>query len=184
MDNQRLYTIIKRCIIGGAGLFIFFLYATIKTKSTSLHQVAPFKQYINQTVITNQDIFLMTEKDVPDGKFPYIVLDSAYAGFQWYVDRSKLSPPEVTLLDTIPAGSSITFTKAVNYTNGVSGLSKACLFGKITLQDKEYLIYYPWGKRSERMWLEGKYDQWEFRLAPWQTEKDTNYYTVPDAQYW
>lgn len=187
--HKRISTkkILKVILLGGilvVGLFIFILYITVKTKSTSLNNTAPFKELIGRPLTLNTTTWLIQVTPTRNKDFPYVLIDEGHENFQWFKDRMKSTPPEVVFVDSVPAGAGVIFEKATNYTNGVSGFSVACLFGTLTYHGKEYAIEYTWGKESISRRMEGRSNTWTFGWAPWQSKRDTHYYAIPDAQWW
>ncbi|QNL48201.1 hypothetical protein H8S90_15495 [Olivibacter sp. SDN3] len=180
----KMLTYVFGAVIVLGGLFALALYSTIKTKTKDLHNVPPFSDLLEKTVKLNTTTYLMQEFPSRDKAFPYVLMDSTHRHYQWYKDRMALDPPEVKLISTVPAGAKITFEKAANYTNGVSGNSIAWLFGKLKYHGKTYYVGYSWGDMSLSRRFDGNPDNWKFDLAPWQDEKDTSYYHVPEAQWW
>jgi len=173
-------------LVGVLGLLMFgvILYATIKTKTSSLNKVAPFDKLIGQTVRLNREAYLMQEIPARNDDYPFVLMDPEHENFQWYIDRTVIDPPETVILDTIPAGTPITFEKAIVYTNGVSGHSTPCIFGRLVINGKDYRVEYSWGKLDLAKWFDQEKKSWKFWRAPWQEAPDTTYYEIPAAQWW
>lgn len=163
--------------------FIFILYATTKTKSTSLNKYEPFKVWVDKTVTLNKETVLFKDK-IPmnnNSDYPYMLLDSLHPKWQYVDERKNIGDLEE--IATFPAGTVLKLEKAVQYTNGVSGFSYPTIFGTITMNGKTYKIGYQWGERDLNKVSEKIERQWYFHQAPWQSSVDTNYYTLPKANF-
>ena len=184
MSAGKIMGIIALVIIGGIGLFVFFLYATIKTKSTSLNKYEPFKEWVGKTVILDKETVVFEEKVrmTPNSKYPYMLLDSLHPSWEYVWNQEKKG--DVTHIKTFPAGTELTLEKAIQYTNGVSGSSYPTIFGTIKDGEKEYKVGYPWGEINISRDFKGIAESWRFHQAPWQTGEDTTYYALPRAEWW
>ncbi|SFS71469.1 hypothetical protein [Sphingobacterium wenxiniae] len=184
MTVKKIMGIIALVIFGGIGLFIFFLYATIKTKSTSLDKYKPFSEWLGKTVTLKRETVLFKEKMRmnTNGKYPYTLIDSLHEGWEYILALEENG--DVTKITTFPIGTELSLEKAIQYTNGVSGSSYPTIFGTIKSNGKEYKVGYQWGKLD----LSKNYYQieksWKFDQAPWQTKQDTADYALPKADFW
>lgn len=176
--------IIALVIIGGIGLFIFFLYATIKTKSTNISKYPPFQEWVNKTVILNKETTVFEEKIKmnANSKYPYILLDSLHPRWEYIQQQEEIG--DVTKIKIFPAGTKLILEKAVQYTNGVSGSSYPTIFGTLKSNGKEYKVGYQWGEINLSRYFDKVPESWQFHQAPWQPEKDTTYYALPKADWW
>ena len=162
----------------------FLVYATIKTKSTSLNAYAPYKEWIGKRVTLNKAIVLLKEKvpvvDYPD--YPYVLLDSLHPQWQYVQEQKDMA--DVEEVAAFPAGTTLQLEKAVQFTNGVSGSSYPILFGTLNAKGNTYKIAYPWGSMdiAKRMYKVDKC--WSFHQAPWQDSRDTAFYALPTADFW
>ncbi len=174
------------CAIGGVGFFIFILYATIKTKSTSLNKYEPFKEWVGKTVTLDKETVVFKEKVSmqPNNRYPYILLDKLHPQWQYVEDRKNLPEPDLVEIHVFPAGTKFAIEKAVQYTNGVSGSSYPIVFGTIGDGEEAYKIGYQWGDRNLGRSFDRIEECWQFHQAPWQAEPDTTYYALPDAHWW
>lgn len=172
--------IIALVAIGGIGFLTFVIYATVKTKSTSLNKYEPFKEWVGKTVSLNKNTVLFKEKIRmnDNGNYPYVLLDDMHPKWQ-YVDELKIVG-DLEEIARFPVGTMIKFDKAIQYTNGVSGSSYPTIFGTITANGQEYKTGYQWGERD----LEQVEKCWQFHKAPWQEEQDTSFYSLPTATLW
>ncbi|WP_163516999.1 hypothetical protein [Gelidibacter japonicus] len=184
MTTKKIMGIIAGVVIGGIGLFVFMLYATIKTKSTSLNKYEPYKEWLGKTVTLNKETVMFKERDymVLNSKYPYTLLDSLHPNWQYLHDLEALG--DVVKITSFPAGTQLALEKAIQYTNGVSGSSDPILFGTVNHNGKAYKVGYPWGKQDISKALDQIPESWKFHQAPWQTEQDTAYYALPRANWW
>lgn len=181
--TKKIIGIILLVIIGGIGLFIFVLYATIKTKSTNINKYPPFAEWIGKTVTLDKETVVFSEKIkmYPNGNYPYILLDSLHPRWQYIREQEKIG--DLTEIRVFPARTKLTLETAIQYTNGVSGSSYPTIFGTINDGSKEYKIVYQWGKWDmSKSFSDPK--PWHFHQAPWQDEPDTAHYALPKAQWW
>jgi len=165
-------------------IFCFFLYATIRTKSTSLSQFSPFKEWMGKTVTMDKEIVLLREKvkQFEDKKYPYLLIDSLHPYWPYLDERMELG--DYTLVEKLPAGVKFHIEKAVQFTGGVSGSSTPFVFGTISYNGKNYKIGYQWGTMDVARFMDKVKACWQFHLAPWQPQTDTAYYELPAAQWW
>lgn len=184
MTTKRIMGIIALVIVVVIAGFIFILYATIKTKSTSLNKYEPFKEWIGKTVTLNKETVLFKDK-IPmnnNSDYPYMLLDSLHP--QWrYVDEQK-SIGDIEEIITFPKGTVLKLEKAIQYTNGVSGSSYPTIFGTITFEGKTYKTGYRWGERDVSKAFDKIENCWFFHQAPWQDKQDTAFYAFPTANWW
>ncbi len=184
MTIGKIMGIIALVIVGGIGLFIFFLYATIKTKSTSLNKYEPFSEWIGKTVVLHTETMLFKEqmRMNPNSKYPYTLADSLNPGWEYIL--ALVENGSVTKIATLPAGTELSLERAVQYTNGVSGSSYPTIFGTLKSNGKEYKVGYQWGDLdlSKNHYKIEK--SWKFHQAPWQAEQDTAFYALPKADFW
>lgn len=184
MTTKRIMGIITFVIVVIIVGFIFILYATIKTKSTSLNKYEPFKECIGQTVTLNKQTVLFKDK-IPmnnNSDYPYMLLDSLHP--QWrYVDERK-NIGDIEQIVTFPEGTQLKIEKAIQYTNGVSGSSYPMIFGTITAHGMDYKTGYQWGERNVSKAFEKIEKCWFFHQSPWQTSADRNFYALPTASWW
>lgn len=171
-------------IVGGIGLFIFMLYATIKTKSTGLNKYEPFKEWVGKTVTLDKETVVFEEKIrmVTNRNYPYTLIDSLHPSWQYLRDLEEAG--NVVKITTLPAGTKLTLEKAIQYTGGVSGSSYPTIFGTINDGGKEYKVGYPWGEQDIAKDHYKIEESWYFNRAPWQTAQDTTYYALPRAEWW
>ncbi len=166
-------------------LFIFWLYQTVKTKTTSLNKYAPFKEWVGKTVILNNNMKLFkykTYNSMEDKNYPYILMDNRHPDWE-YLHR-LIESDDVEQIIEIPKGTSLKLEKAVQYTNGVSGGSTPVIFGTITSNDVDYNVSYQWGSKDRVRWFDNIPEYWCFHQAPWQEEVDTTFYYLPIAKIW
>lgn len=184
MTTGKIMGIIALVIVGGIGLFIFFLYATIKTKSTSLDKYDPFKEWVGNIVTLDKEVVVFEEKVKmnSNSKYPYVLLDSLHPRWEYIREQEEIG--DVTEIKIFPAGTKMMLEKAIQYTNGVSGSSYPTIFGTITDNDKAYKVSYQWGEQDVAKSHYKIEKSWKFHQAPWQTEQDTAYYALPRADWW
>lgn len=163
---------------------ITLLLVTLKTRSASLHKVSPFKEFTGATVVLKRPCLLVREQDPQDKAYPYTLTDDLHPAYAGQLERIKRHQPEVVLVDSVAAGTTLRFDKARVYTNGVSGLSTACLSGILQHAGKAYPITYSWGREDLNKWLNKEEKSWTFWQAPWQDQKDTAFYKIPQAGLW
>lgn len=184
MAGKKLIKMLLAFIFGGALLFAFLLYASIKTKTKDLSKKAPFAQILNQSLTLNRKVWLLQEKYPANKKYPIILVDTLHPNWPWYTERLKMNQPDLKLLKEIPIGASVKFDKVTVYTNGVSGGSTIRLFGTLTAEKESFQVEYDWGKESFARRLDKIPETWSFELAPWQLQIDTQFYKIPEAQLW
>lgn len=179
-------TITVVAIVGGIGLFILFLYATIKTKSTGLDPYPPFSEWVGKTVTLHRETTVFEESITAhtNSSYPFLLLDSLHPQWEYVEERLRAAEPDLVKVTVLPAGTRLTLEKAVQYTNGVSGSSYPTLFGTISTGGAHYAIAYQWGERSLSRHFDGIDECWQFNKAPWQAVPDTAYYALPEARFW
>src|SRR5690606_13662046 len=184
MTTKRIMGIVAIVILVVVIGFIFILYATIKTKSTSLNNYEPFKEWVGKTVTLNKETVLFKEKIRmnSNSNYPYMLLDSLHP--QWrYVEEQK-AIGDIEEIIRFPVGTSLNLDKAIQYTNGVSGSSYPTIFGTITAHGMDYKVGYQWGERDVSKAFEKIEKCWFFHQAPWQDKQDTTFYALPTANFW
>lgn len=164
--------------------FGFFLYATIKTKSTRISQYSPFKQWVGKTVTLDKGTVLVSEKVklYSENGYPYLLLDSLHPDWPYIEERIQLG--DYTLVERFPAGISFQIEKAIQFTGGVSGSSTPFVFGKIHHGGKSYGVAYQWGTMDITKFMDKVNASWYFHQAPWQSARDTAFYALPEAKWW
>lgn len=186
MTAKKIMGIITLVIVGCIGLFSFFLYATIKTKSTNLDKYDPFKEWVGNTVTLDKETVVFEEKIKmnPNSKYPYVLLDSLHPRWEYIREQKEIG--DVTEIKIFPAGTNLTLEKAIQYTNGVSGASYPTIFGTITETDGDnaYKVGYQWGEQDIAKSHYKIEKCWHFHQAPWQDEPDTAHYALPIAAWW
>lgn len=171
-------------IIGVIGGFVFILYATIKTKSTNINRYDPFREWISKTVVLNKQTVLFKEKIMmnDNSDYPYLLLDSLHPNWQYVEDLKNIG--DIEEIVAFPAGTLLLLEKAVQYTNGVSGMSYPTVFGTITSNGNKYKIGYQWGTMDIGKRFDKIEKCWQFHQAPWQNKHDTAFYALPTANFW
>ena len=171
-------------IVAGAGFFIFILYATVKTKSTSIEAYAPFNEFVGKTLTLQRETVLFREKmpTYDNSAYPDILLDNKHPRWQYIAQLENLG--DIKKIVKFPAGTKFTAEKAVQYTNGVSGFSYPTIFGTVFYDGTKYKIAYQWGDIDISRSLDKIDKCWRFHQAPWQDKQDTAFYTLPKARFW
>jgi len=183
MTTRKIMGIVTLVMVVGIGLFIFILYATIKTKSTNISSYPPFREWIDKTVTLNKETTVFEEKIKmnANSKYAYLLLDSLHPRWEYIYQQEEIG--DVTEVAVIPAGAKLTVEKAVQYTNGVSGSSSPTIFGTINNGEKVYKVGYQWGTWDMSRSFSDP-EPWHFHQAPWQMEQDTTHYALPTAAWW
>jgi len=184
MSVKKIMGIIITIGMVGILAFGFFLYATIKTKSTGISQYSPFKQWVGKTVTLDKETMLISEKLklYPENGYPYLLLDSLHPDWPYIEERMQLG--DYALVEKFPAGISFQIEKAVQFTGGVSGSSTPFVFGKIRHGGKSYGTAYQWGTMDIAKFMDKVDASWHFHQAPWQPKADTMFYALPEARWW
>lgn len=184
LTGKRVLKIALLVVIGAIFLFCFMLYATVKTKSTSLSKITPFQEIINKPLTLVRDVELFVEEFPSNDDFPNLITDRYQRNYQNLHERLTIEEPDAKFIVKIPAGQQVVFSKATMYTNGVSGSSKPCLFGTINYGGNEYKVEYQWGDQSIGRRFDKIPESWSFPLAPWQSTIDLKFYKLPIAEWW
>lgn len=184
MFTKKTIGIIALVIIGGIVLFSFIIFATVKTKSTNINKYEPFKEWVGKTVILNKEATLFKDKVEmnPNRDYPYMLLDSLHPKWQYVEEQKAIG--DLVEITRFPAGTTLKFEKAIQYTNGVSGFSYPTIFGTIISNGKEYKAGYQWGEINLGKSFDKEEKCWQFHQAPWQKGKDTAFYALPTATIW
>lgn len=184
MTGKKIIRNAMMLIIGATGGLVFLIYATVKTKTTSLNHYEPFQEWIGQTVILKRDAVVFKEKlrSNENSRYPYTLLDSLHP--QWRYVQELKTIGDLKEVGKLLAGSVLKLETAIQYTNGVSGSSYPTIFGTLTENGHTYKIGYQWGSRAigKRVAETGKC--WHFNQAPWQAVRDTSFYALPTAKLW
>ena len=183
---MKVLKIIALVIIVGIGFILFILYATVKTKSTSLKNYAPYKELIGKTLVLKKETYLFKDETtmIPNGDFPYTLLDDLHPRWAYFQEGKNIPEVDITEILTFPQGVEFHVEKAIQYTNGVSGSSTPTIFGIIEYQGKTYKISYLWGERDIDKAFRNVPECWQFHQAPWQDSADTTWYALPTANIW
>lgn len=186
MTGKRILKTTIGLIVGGIFLFAFFLYATIKTKSTGIDKYPPFREWVNKKVVLNRETVVVKEKirSITNGIYPYTLLDRLHPDWEYVQSKIELSDPDIEEIRVFPAGTELILEKAIQYTNGVSGSSYPAMFGTIGRGEDAYKVGYQWGKCDVAKNHYGIKECWKFNQAPWQEQPDTAYYALPKAERW
>ncbi|MBA5630311.1 hypothetical protein [Moheibacter lacus] len=186
MTLKKVLFILGGVFLLGILLFGFFLYFTIKTKSTDVSDEQPFQNWVGKKVELNQEILIFNEKlkSHTDEYFPYEFTDSLQTKWQYVSEQLRSGNEDVAEIDRFPKGATFTIEKATLFTNGVSGSSNIYLFGEISNGEKTYEVGFQWGEQSISRFLDDVDEQWNFPQAPWQNQTDTTYYALPEANWW
>lgn len=184
MTTKKIIGTIALVVIGGIGLLIFIIFTTVKTKSISINKYEPFKGWIGKTVILNKETVLFKDKVEMNhnNDYPYVLLDSLHPKWQYAEEQKVMGDLEE--IKRFPAGTTLEFEKAIQYTNGVSGFSYPTIFGTITSNGKEYKTGYQWGDIDMGKRFDKVKKCWQFHQSPWQQERDSAFYALPTASFW
>ncbi|WCM43327.1 hypothetical protein MG290_06610 [Flavobacterium sp. CBA20B-1] len=177
---------IAALVIGlGVILFAFMLFASIKTKSSSLNNHEPYKNWVGKNVTLQKETVLFIDRMYDDNDdYKYTLLDSLHPQWQSVDERKNLPAPDLEEIVKFPAGTQFKLEKAIQYTNGVSGFSTPYIFGTILHNGKTYKTGYQWGTLDLAKSMDKEKKSWHFHQAPWQDSKDTAFYELPTAKLW
>jgi len=182
---KKVLKIIIICVVVGFFLFVFALFQTCKTKSTSISKRDPFKEVIGKELIIKRPVRLFMPKDPDKTDYPYAISDTNQVSWESYMSGLQANEPEIKLSDSIKENAKVVFDKAVIYTNGVSGFSRPKLFGTLTsTEGNTYKVEFCWGKYESGYPWKGSHQPYKFSIAPWQEVQDTAHYYLPSAQWW
>ena len=185
MTISKILKIGVLIFVVGLIIFAFILFATIKTKSTSLNEYEPYKEWIGKTVTLNKETVLFIDKMYNyNNDYPYALMDSLHAQWPYIDERKNLPQSDLEEIIKYPVGTKLTLEKAIQYTNGVSGSSSPVIFGTIIYNEKSYKISYQWGERDVSKAFDKIEKCWQFHQAPWQDKRDTAFYALPIAKLW
>ncbi len=115
-------------------LFVGLLYFTLKTKTKTVTEEAPYVSYMNTDLVLARDVILVKND-------PAFVFEEAL----------KLVEDDVPLFDGVTqehflkAGSNIQLHDAKLFTNGVSGFTQSIVFGTVATEAGEFGFEYAWG---------------------------------------
>lgn len=167
-------------------VFAFMLYVVLKTSSTDISKYAPFQAYVGRSVTLQRSATLFRQDDtfVENRAYPYSMVDTAHRQWQYFQDGMAQEKPEVSQVDTLPPGTTITIDKAMSYRSGVSGFSSTFVFGRVLVGDKTYYLSYRWGDIDLAKLLDKQDAYWTFDRAPWQMTADSSYYALPHVGFW
>ena len=178
-------------------LFILVLYLTVKTKTSDISKEQPFVTWVGKPLVLKTETFLVKEDkaNYDNSKFPYLLTDATSYNYDDLVRRNQIridkSEPcdvcDITFLETFPAGTVVTFHKAVITIGGVSGSSSLIMYGTIEYNNKKYEVGYYWGRQDHSKQADtsgfGMKRYYKFSQAPWQAVIDTTSYLIKDAQF-
>ncbi|WP_126973360.1 hypothetical protein [Gynurincola endophyticus] len=164
-------------------VFVLMFIYVIKTKSADISRYTPFSEWIGKTVILPVETVLFEDRDPFNKKYPAILYDSLHPDWQQVEQRKQSATDAHHTIRIFPAGSRLTIEKAMIYTNGVSGFSTAMLFGTISDSSKNYPVSYKWGTYSAGRAFDQLKECWSFHQAPWQLQRDTSYYYLPEGNW-
>lgn len=185
ITSKQVIKVFLICLVVGFFLFVFALFQTCKTKSTSVSKKEPFQELIGKELVLKRPVRLFLQKYPVREDYPYGMSDSNMYSWQSFTAMLKAEEPEIELGDSIAENAKLVFDKATLYTPGVSGFSRSKLFGTLSSSDgKSYKVEFPWGDLDSNLPWKGSQKAYRFELAPWQTVKDTNHYYLPTAQWW
>lgn len=184
--TRKKVTYIFLFLIGGACIFCFLLYQTIKTKSADMSNHAPYKHWVGKNCRLLRQTYLFKNKNSEEenSQYAYTLIDSLHPQWQYYKDAMYNPNMDVQYIINIPAGTTISFKKAIQYTNGVSGSSHPTILGNISINNRTYNISYQWGEISQARYFDHIDECWKFHKAPWQHTQDTAWYALPEAKWW
>lgn len=193
----KIIMVISSIIILVILLFILVLYLTVKTKTSDISKEKPFVEWVGKPLELKTETFLVKEDkaNYDNSKFPYLLTDTTSYNYDDLVRRNQIridkSEPcdvcDITFLETFPAGTVITFHKAVITIGGVSGSSNLIMYGTVEYQNKKYDVGYYLGRQDHSKQADtsgfGMKRFYKFSQAPWQTVIDTTSYLIKDAQF-
>ncbi len=184
MSVKKTMGIIVLVGIAGMLIFGFFLYFSIKTKSTDISRLSPFSEWTGKTLTLELETVLLKEKLSlhADKSYPYLLLDSLHPEWPYIEERIQLG--DYSLEKKFPAGTKFHMGKAVQFTGGVSGYSTPFVFGTISYKGENYNVAYKWGTMDIAKYLDKVKACWQFPQAPWQSARDTAFYALPEAKWW
>ena len=147
-------------IIGIAVVGCFYYVLTDKRRIFT--DTEPYAQVINTTLTSVQDAVLVDNSTLQFTKeYPKELqgLDSMYMS----------NPSDIK----VPKGSRFKFLKALKITGSVSGFTNSYLLGEVHIvsSGRIFTIIYNWGS-LKTLCISEPCNYWEFKLAPWQKEKD------------
>lgn len=139
------------------GVLLFF---TLKTDERDVSSFEPYNQYINQTVSLTEPVVVFSgEKDV-NRSADYVMVKLLNEAYQSDYP-----------IDTLPIGHQLNFTKAIQYTGGVSGFTVSYMIGEtyVPALEKTISFEYLWGSEVTSL-LQDAPLRFTFDKAPWQEE--------------
>jgi len=104
LTGKRVLKIALLVVIGAIFLFCFMLYATVKTKSTSLSKITPFQEIINKPLTLVRDVELFVEEFPSNDDFPNLITDRYQRNYQNLHERLTIEEPDAKFIVKIPAG--------------------------------------------------------------------------------
>ena len=183
MTPKKLIMWILLAIGIGIVLFILMLYLTLKTKTTSLERITPYKESLKRELVTVRPVHIFELLEPTKSDYTYAMSDTNQYYFQVLESETGADIPLTKLKDSIPAGATIYFENAVNYTNGVSGSSTPRFFGTISYKEKKYPIEFVWGRYTYKSHPENLRPGFTMDLAPWNNSVDTTIYYLPRGSF-
>lgn len=156
--TKKTWLVIAIICIAVVGCF----YYVLTDKRRIITNTEPYVQVINTTLTSVQDAVLVDNNSLQFTKeYPkeLQVLDSMYIS----------QPSDIK----VPKGSSFKFLEALKITGSASGLTNSYLLGEVYIaaSGKSFPIIYNWGS-LKTLCISEPCNYWEFKLAPWQKEKD------------
>jgi hypothetical protein len=144
-------------------LFVVFLFYVIMPKSIEVSEKHPFKQFVNKTLASTQTAYLYQQVKHRSTLSSYILFSE------------KQNDSQLSFIEELPEGSTITLNKVIILTNGVSGAQHCICNLSIhsTQLHKTIQAEYYWGEHHA-ICLEEPCNYWVFPKALWQTEADNS----------
>jgi hypothetical protein len=153
--NKMILTLLITITLGVALIF----YVALHNKTQDVSNQEPYIYFLKSEFITTTEVIIIENTSLPGVKAEYPKEIS---------DVNKIDTSRVEHL-ILPTGSSITFTKAVHFTNATSGMKYAMLFGKVSLKNmnSEMNVIYVWGK-FKTLCLDEPCNYWEYDRGFWE----------------
>ncbi len=145
---------------------IALFYYVLTDKRRVVTETEPYAQIMNKTLTSLRDAVLIDNSTLQ--------FTTEYPKELQELDSTSIPNPSDI---KVPSGATFKFSKAVKITGAVSGSTSSYLLGEVNIvsSGKTFPIIYGWGA-LKTICITEPCNYWEFKLAPWQKEKDTLMY--------
>lgn len=143
---------------------VIIFYVALSNKTDVVTDKDPYRTIIGKPLVTARKTMIINNVTIASQKPEYA---------KQLVDQDMNIDTSQIAYRSIAAGSVIEFSKALHFTNAVSGSRYAILLGTVKPKDSttELPIMYHWGT-FKSICIDEPCNYWEYETAPWEVRRE------------